>query len=167
MNLLVLLEMSSGGMGDRVTVGPLDGGLTYEQLFDRSGRAATWLRAQPGERLLYAGISSPVLPIAMYGSSWAGKPYVPLNYRLADDRLRMLIGRQAPAVLICDPGTEARFAGIEGIMTVPYDAVVFDRAMAVANENCRRTMAASMAAPKSGPSCVSTAEVNVNPNIAR
>ena len=115
MNLLVLLEMSSGAMGERVTVGPLDSGLTYEQLFDRAARGATYLRNHPGERLLYAGISSPSLPVAMYASSWAGKPYVPLNYRLADDRLRMLIGRQAPAVLICDEGTESRFAGIEGI----------------------------------------------------
>lgn len=115
MNLLVLLEMSSGAMGERVTVGPLDSGLTYEQLFDRAARGATYLRNHPGERLLYAGISSPSLPVAMYASSWAGKPYVPLNYRLADDRLRMLIGRQAPAVLICDEGTGSRFAGIEGI----------------------------------------------------
>lgn len=115
MNLLDLLQMSAGAMGERVGVGSLSEGLTYEQLFDRAGRAATWLRAHPGERLLYAGISSPLLPVAMYASSWAGKPYVPLNYRLADDRLRMLIGRQAPAVLICDPGTEDRFTGIEGI----------------------------------------------------
>lgn len=121
MNLLVLLEMSSGAMSDRVTVGALDGGLTYEQLFDRAARGATYLRNHPGERLLYAGISSPVLPVAMYASSWAGKPYVPLNYRLADDRLRLLIGRQAPAVLVCDPGTEDRFAGIEGIEVLTTD----------------------------------------------
>ena len=122
MNLLVLLEMSSGAMGERVTVGALDAGLTYEQLFDRAARGATYLRNHAGERLLYAGISSPVLPVAMYASSWAGKPYVPLNYRLADDRLRMLIGRQAPAVLVCDPGTEDRFAGIEGIEVLTTDA---------------------------------------------
>jgi len=115
MNLLDLLQMSSEAMGDRVAVGPMDGGLTYQDLFDRAARGATWLRNQPGERLLYAGISSPVLPVAMYSAAWSGKPYVPLNYRLADDRLRMLVGRQAPAVLVCDPGTEARFAGIEGI----------------------------------------------------
>ncbi len=118
MNLLVLLEMSSGAMGDRVTVGPLAGGLTYESLFERAGRGATWLRSRPGERLLYAGVSSPALPVAMYAASWAGKPYVPLNYRLADDRLRSLIARQAPAVLVCDPGTESRFANIEGIEVV-------------------------------------------------
>ena len=122
MNLLVLLEMSSGAMGDRVTVGALDGGLTFEQLFDRAARGATYLRNHSGERLLYAGISSPVLPVAMYASSWAGKPYVPLNYRLADDRLRMLISRQAPAVLVCDPGTEDRFASIDGIEVLTTDA---------------------------------------------
>ncbi len=130
MNLLVLLEMSSGAMGDRVTVGALDGGLTFERLFDRAARGATYLRNHSGERLLYAGISSPVLPVAMYASSWAGKPYVPLNYRLADDRLRMLIGRQAPAVLVCDPGTEDRFAGIEGIEVLTTDA--FNAAIAAA-----------------------------------
>ena len=122
MNLLVLLEMSAGAMGERVAVGPLSTGLTYEQLFERAGRGATWLRTTPAERLLYTGVSSPVLPVAMYSASWAGMPYVPLNYRLADDRLRLLVSRQAPAVLVCDAGTEARFAGIEGIEVLSTDA---------------------------------------------
>ncbi len=122
MNLLVLLEMSSGAMGDRITVGSSDGGLTYESLFDRAARGASWLRSREAERLLYAGVSSPVLPVAMYAAAWAGKPYVPLNYRLADDRLRALIARQAPAVLVCDPGTADRFAGIDGIEVVDTDA---------------------------------------------
>ncbi len=121
MNLLVLLEMSASAMGERVAVGGRDGGLTFEQLFDRAGRAATWLRGLPAQRVLYAGVSSPTLPVALYAASWAGLPYVPLNYRLADDRLRSLIARQAPAVLICDEGTGDRFSGIDGIEVVTTD----------------------------------------------
>ena len=118
MNLLVLLEMSAGAIGDRVAVGPADSGVRFEQLFDRAARGATWLRDRPGERVLYAGVSSPVMPVALFAASWAGKAYVPLNYRLADDRLRALAAGQAPAVLLCDPGDEQRFAAIAGIEVV-------------------------------------------------
>src|SRR5436190_1935777 len=130
MNLLVLLEMSSGAMGDRVAIGPAEGGLTFEQLFDKAGRAATWLRAHPAARALFAGLSSPTLPVAMYGASWAGKPYVPMNYRLADDRLRALVARQATAALVCDEGGESRFEGIEGISVLT--TTQFEEAIAAA-----------------------------------
>ena len=40
MNLMMLLEMAAGGFGDRVAIGSRDGGLTFQQLFDRAGAAA-------------------------------------------------------------------------------------------------------------------------------
>ena len=64
MNLLVLLEMSAGAMGERVAFGHPDDGLTVEQLFDRAGRTAAWLREHAGERLLYTGVSGRSAPSA-------------------------------------------------------------------------------------------------------
>jgi len=118
MNLVVLLEMSASAMGERVAVGSARGGMSFEALFDRAGRGATWLSQRPGASVLYAAVSAPALPVALYAAAWAGRAYVPVNYRLADDRLRLLVSRQAPAVLICDPGAQARFAGIDGIEVV-------------------------------------------------
>ena len=40
--------------------------------------------------------SGPALPVALFGAAAAGVPFVPLNYRLADDRLRGLVGPPGP-----------------------------------------------------------------------
>ena len=60
---------------------------------------------------MYAAESSPALPVALFVVVRAGMPFVPVNYRLADDRLRLIAARQVPAVLLCDAGTEHRFVG--------------------------------------------------------
>jgi acyl-CoA synthetase (AMP-forming)/AMP-acid ligase II len=121
MNLMLLLEMASDAMGDRVAIGDRETGLTYAGVFHRAGRATTWLRQRGAERVLYTGVASPAHPIALAAASWAGVPFVPLNYRLADDRLRAMIERQSPAVLLCDAATTARFEGIEGVEVVTTD----------------------------------------------
>jgi acyl-CoA synthetase (AMP-forming)/AMP-acid ligase II len=121
MNLMLLLEMASDAMGDRVAIGDRETGLSYGGVFDRTGRATTWLRDRGAERVLYTGVASPAHPIALAAASWAGVPFVPLNYRLADDRLRTMIERQAPAVLLCDATTTSRFEAIEGIDVVTTD----------------------------------------------
>lgn len=121
MNLMLLLEMASDAMGDRGAIGDRETGLTYSGVFDRAARATTWLRDRGAERVLFTGIASPAHPIALAAASWAGVPFVPLNYRLADDRLRSMIERQAPAVLLCDAATTARFEGVEGIDVVTTD----------------------------------------------
>lgn len=121
MNLMLLLEMASDAMGDRVAIGDRGDGLTYGGLFDRAARATTWLRERGAERLLFTAVASPAHPVALAAASWAGIPFVPFNYRLADDRLRMMIERQAPAVLLCDASTTARFEGIEGVEVVTTD----------------------------------------------
>ena len=115
MNMMMLLEMASGAMGDRVAIGDAVDGLTYEQVFDLAGRMATHLRQEGHERLLYCDISTPALPIALFGSAWAGKAFVPLSYRLADDRLRDLVGRQAPAYGLCGDDVQARLSATDNV----------------------------------------------------
>ena len=122
MNLMMLLEMASGAMGDRVAVGDATRGLTYEQLYDLAGRTAAQLRDGHHERLLFCDVSSPLLPLALFGSSWAGRPFVPLSYRLADDRLRDLVARQAPALCLCGSDGMPRLHGIDGVTLAETDA---------------------------------------------
>lgn len=115
MNMMMLLEMASGAMGDRVAIGDADTGLTYARLFELAARMATHLRAGGHERLLYCEISTPALPVALFGSSWSGRPFVPLSYRLADDRLRDLVSRQAPAMALCGGHVQDRLVETDGI----------------------------------------------------
>jgi acyl-CoA synthetase (AMP-forming)/AMP-acid ligase II len=115
MNIMLLLEMAAGAAGDRLALGERADGLTYGRLFDLAGRAATEFRERGVERVVYAAESSPALPIALFGAAWAGLPFVPVNYRLADERLRAIVARQRPAVLLCDAGTEHRFDSVDGV----------------------------------------------------
>lgn len=122
MNILLLLEMAAQGDGERIAIGRHDTGLTSERLLRLSGRAASVVERFGASRVLHTAESSPALPIALFGAAWAGVPFVPLNYRLADDRLRSLVARQAPAVLIASAGTEHRFVGIAGIDVLTVEA---------------------------------------------
>jgi len=124
MNLMLILDMAASGFGERVAVGDAKAGMTYTELYELAGKTASWLRSQPGERLLYTDVASPVLPVALFGASWAGRPYTPLNYRLSDDRLRALVERQAPATLLCGAGTEDRIEGIDGVAVLPVEELL-------------------------------------------
>lgn len=118
MNIALLLEMACEGHGDRLALGRRGEGLTYRHLYDLASRAGSFVSKHGATHLLHTAESSPALPVALFGSAWAGVPFVPLNYRLADDRLRALVERHAPCVLIADPGTEHRFDGLEGVTVI-------------------------------------------------
>jgi acyl-CoA synthetase (AMP-forming)/AMP-acid ligase II len=114
-NLALLLEMAASADRDRVALGPTDDGLTAGRLLEFARGAAALIASTGAQRVVYAAESSPVLPVALFGAAWAGTPFVPVNYRLADDRLRAIVAKQAPAMLVADAGTERRFAGIDGV----------------------------------------------------
>ena len=115
MNLMMLLEMTAGAAGDRIALGDKTTGMTYQQLFEQAGGAAAWLRSHPAERVLYTDEAGPALPVALFASAWSAKPFVPVSYRLADDRLRSLVARQAPSVLLHSASAGERTAGIDGV----------------------------------------------------
>jgi acyl-CoA synthetase (AMP-forming)/AMP-acid ligase II len=114
----MILEMAADSLGERVALGPLDGGLTFAELGHRARRAGTWLGSRAGDRVVLVDENSPAVPIALFGSAIAGKPFVPVNYRLADDRLRSIVERAAPATVIAGTGVAARLDGVDGIEVV-------------------------------------------------
>ena len=67
MHVGMILEMAADSLGDRVALGPLDGGLTFAELGHRARRAGTWLAAQPGDRVVLIDENSPAVPIALFG----------------------------------------------------------------------------------------------------
>ncbi len=121
MHVGMILEMAADSLGDRVALGSLDGGLTYADLGHRARRAGTLLASAAGDHVVLVDENSLAVPIALFGSAIAGKPFVPVSYRLADDRLRAIVERTAPAYVIAGEGVAERLSGISGIEVVSRD----------------------------------------------
>ena len=122
MNVMMLLEMAAAGFGDRVGLGSKHGdGLTYEQMYERAGSAAAYFLGAGIERVSFVDVSSPALPLTLFGSAWAGKPFVPLNYRLTADELRHLAAEVAPTVTVCEDQAQPKLYDIAGVQPVLRD----------------------------------------------
>ncbi|MFV0315378.1 MAG: class I adenylate-forming enzyme family protein [Microthrixaceae bacterium] len=89
MNLLLLLEMAASGGGDRTAVQIGDQRLTAAELLAAAWGGAGQLEASSA--LVYVGTNSLAFPIGLFACAAAGVPFVPLNYRLDDDRLAAMI----------------------------------------------------------------------------
>ena len=118
MHVGMVLEMASDGMGDRIALGSAGDGISFADLGHRSRRAATVLADAHGDRVVLVDENSPALPLALYGAAIAGKPFAPVNYRLADDKLRAIVTRTAPATVIVGEGVADRLEGIADIECV-------------------------------------------------
>ena len=115
MNLMMLLEMASSTLGDRVAVQNEQDQLTYTELFQAAGAAARHARESGAECLAFLDVSSLAFPVGLFGSAWAGLPFVPLNYRLTGEELETLLGRVKPAYLVTDADRVAGLSKIEQI----------------------------------------------------
>ncbi|MFK7898803.1 MAG: class I adenylate-forming enzyme family protein [Myxococcota bacterium] len=108
MNLMMILEMAAGAFGDRVAFQNGDDQLTYQQLFDAAGALAASLDDGRTKHLAMLDVSTLALPIGVFGASWAGVPFAPLNYRLTDSELDSLIAQLHPGRLVTDAERAAR-----------------------------------------------------------
>jgi acyl-CoA synthetase (AMP-forming)/AMP-acid ligase II len=115
MHLAMLLQMAADGMGDRVAIGSGAGGTTMAELAERARRAGTVFAGRPGEQVALVDLNSEAVPVALFGAALAGKPFVPINYRLPDDQLRDLVRRTAPATVVVGDGIAERLGPIDGI----------------------------------------------------
>jgi len=121
-NVALLLEMMAGGAPDRVAIGSKNGGLTYGELLERAQQGAAWLEGTAAEKLVMLDVNSEALPLALYAAAIAGKPFVPVNYRLADDRLRQILARTTPSVSITAQDALSRVEGIDGLDVITREA---------------------------------------------
>lgn len=117
----MVLEMAADSLGDRVALGSRAGGMTFAELGRRARRAGTVLAKAEGANVVLVDENSPALPLALFGAAIAGKPFVPISYRLADDPLRAIVARAAPAIVIAGSGVAERLAGVEGIEVISRD----------------------------------------------
>ena len=111
MNITLLLSMAAEGMPDRPAVGRRGATVSYSELLDHAGRIAGWIAARDAGKVAMLGVNSDLGPALLFGAAIAGRRFVPLNYRLADDRLAWLVSRLAPVLVIADDGATARIDG--------------------------------------------------------
>ena len=102
MDLLTLLEMTAGAMGERVLLGNRSGGLTGQQLRDRSAAAGAFFRQQGTEKVLFLGGNGPAFAVSLFGAAVAHQPFLPLNYRLSDQQLGEILSRHTGLLIAED-----------------------------------------------------------------
>ncbi|MBW2237119.1 MAG: acyl--CoA ligase [Deltaproteobacteria bacterium] len=119
MNLMMLLEMAASGFPDRVAVQNGADKLTYQELFQSAGGVAGVVSASDCGRLAMLDVSSLALPVGLFGSAWAGIPFVPLNYRLTAEELDALLAQIAPAYLVAEDERVEALAGFPHGSVVP------------------------------------------------
>jgi fatty-acyl-CoA synthase len=124
MHLAMLLQMAADGMPDRLAMGTRDAGTPMAELAARAGRAGAWLADCHGDKVGLVDLNSEAVPVALFGAALAGKPFVPINYRLTDEQLRAIVVRTAPATIIVGEGIAERLGSIDGVELVPRSALV-------------------------------------------
>lgn len=115
MNIALLLEMAASSEADRVALGSRHGGLTYAELLARVRAAAAHLEATGADRVVLVDVNSEAVPIALFAAGMAGMAFAPVNYRLAESRLRDILARTVPAVAIVSEDAIQRVAGVDGL----------------------------------------------------
>lgn len=124
MNIGMLLDMASDGLSDRVALGSRAGGMTFAELGERARRVAAKLAAADGEMIGFIDVNSDAVPLTLLGAALAGKPYAPVNYRLADSQLIAIVRRMAPATVIVGERIAERIGPIEGITTLDREELL-------------------------------------------
>jgi acyl-CoA synthetase (AMP-forming)/AMP-acid ligase II len=115
MNISMLLDMAVDGMPDRIALGSRDGGLTFSDLRDRASRGASVIETADAERVVLIDVNSDVVPVLLFASALLEMPFVPVSYRLADDRLQSVATRTAPAYVVAEPSVPDRLGAIDGL----------------------------------------------------
>lgn len=110
----MLLEMVSNGGEDRLVLGSRRGGMTAGALLEAARRAAGRFIRSGARHVVLVDVNSDAVPVALFGAALAGFPFVPINYRLADQQLQAILAR-VPGVAIAGPGAVERVAAVEGL----------------------------------------------------
>lgn len=114
MHLPLILELARDTMSERRVVG----NLSLDDVARRAARAARHMTSGDLSTVVFCDTNSEAFPIALFGAALAGVPFAPVNYRLADETLRTLVQRTAPALVIAGEGVAERLGGLTGVTIV-------------------------------------------------
>ena len=98
--------------------------INFKQIFDNAGLAAQRFRNANVENVAMIDMASPSLPICLFGASWAGLPFVPLNYRLTNQELNSLLERISPSIALMQPDTQERISNASKVHPVMRDDLI-------------------------------------------
>jgi len=131
MHTTLLLDMAADAAPDRLALGRLADGVTFDEVRNRARAGAAWLSDLGGDTVAFLGLNGPALAVAVFASGLLGKPFTPLNYRLTDADLNKLLARTAPSVAIVDEDMVGRLQPAEGVTVVTrgaFEAACLDEA---------------------------------------
>jgi fatty-acyl-CoA synthase len=134
MQTQLLLEMSAAVMGNREAYTARNAKLSYATAYQHAKGGAVFLSKMAGDTVVFLGQNGTCFPLALFAAGLAGKPFVPLNYRLPDAELRRLVARTSPSTVIADAAMASRIGGIEGVAVIMREA--FEAACADDENGC-------------------------------
>ena len=104
MNIMMLLEMAAEACGERTAFYDAENGhsISYGGLYKAARDKAQLLRESGATRCALLDVSNLTVPVSLFSASWAGLPYVPINYRLTAAEIDALLERVKPAFLVTD-----------------------------------------------------------------
>jgi acyl-CoA synthetase (AMP-forming)/AMP-acid ligase II len=101
-NLTMLLDMAADGFGDRVVVGPREGGLTAGRLRELAVGGAAAITEAGADAVVYLAVNGPAFQVALFAAAYAGVPLVPVNYRLGAEQIDALLANHPKAHAVVD-----------------------------------------------------------------
>ncbi|MGV8880660.1 MAG: class I adenylate-forming enzyme family protein [Rhodoglobus sp.] len=121
MNISTILDLVAGAAPDRVAVIDSQRRLSYDEVQNLSSAMAKQIKDQGVERVAWLATNSVLFPVAVFGAAKAGVPFVPMNYRLADDALAKQGERLGHAIVIADQPSAPRLAGVGALEITDRD----------------------------------------------
>lgn len=118
MNISTILELIASSVPNRVAVSDTTQQFTYAQVDAASSQLAQRITESRYEQVSWLATNSALFPIMVFACAKAGVPFVPLNYRLADEMLQRQGQRLGNALLIADPLSSGRLNGLENLEEV-------------------------------------------------
>lgn len=122
MRTTLLLDLAADTCGERIALGSRDAGIRFSSLHKGARAAGVRFAERLVRNVAFIGLNGEAMPLAMFAAGYAGKPFVPLNYRLGDTELRRLLERSAPCVAIVDDAMLPRVATVADVEFVPRSA---------------------------------------------
>lgn len=115
MNIATILDLVAGTVPDRTAVCDDTHRFTYLEIDALSNTIAASIRRGGFERVSWLASNSAAFPAVIFACARAGVPFVPLNYRLADDMLLAQAQRLGHSLLIVDSGNAGRLDTVESL----------------------------------------------------
>jgi len=114
MNITMVLEMAASA-GDRAVATAHGRSLTAPDLLGLARRAGERFRQHSA--VLYLGANHLAYPVALFGAAVAGVPFIPVNYRLGERQLEVILARH-PGALVLRP------AELDSLLELPEGGAV-------------------------------------------